>query len=190
MQVDRQIEFDEDLVVDRGKLGRALLNIVRNAGEAMPREGRLVLRIDLRGAAVVFTISDTGGGIPEHLLPSIYEPFVTHGKSGGTGLVMATTKSIVDAHGGRIDVQSVTGKGTTFIVSIPRAGPERYSWTSMLSLAHKQSCGDPLLRPHTGSAPKRTREKFGAIHWSCPLRARLIYAHGSSAAVTRGSNGG
>jgi len=68
---------------------------------------------------VVIRISDTGIGIPPEILQKVFEPFVTHGKSHGTGLGMAIAKSIVTAHQGKISVTSVQGKGTTVEVLLP-----------------------------------------------------------------------
>jgi signal transduction histidine kinase len=120
-QVERRVSAEGELVADRSRLLRALLNIVKNAGEAMPHGGTLRVDVDRHGDAVVFAIADTGGGIPDTVLAKIFDPFVTHGKAAGTGLGLATAKAIVDAHRGRIDVESVVGKGTTFRVAIPCA---------------------------------------------------------------------
>ncbi|MBA2270250.1 MAG: HAMP domain-containing histidine kinase [Chthoniobacterales bacterium] len=65
--------------------------------------------------------SDIGCGISAEVLPRIFEPFVTDGKASGTGLGLAISKSIVDAHGGRIAVQSAEKAGTTFLITIPSA---------------------------------------------------------------------
>jgi signal transduction histidine kinase len=68
---------------------------------------------------VLLRISDTGCGIPPEIMPKLFEPFVTHGKSHGTGLGMAIAKSVVEAHGGRISVGSVVGAGTTVEIRLP-----------------------------------------------------------------------
>ncbi len=67
---------------------------------------------------VEFELSDTGHGIPSELLPKIFEPFVTEGKSNGTGLGLAIAKTVVDAHGGTITVES-SSAGTTFRITLP-----------------------------------------------------------------------
>ena len=72
------------------------------------------------GDQVRFEITDTSCGIPPELLGRIFEPFVTRGKSGGTGLGMAIARSIVEAHQGQIWVESTVGEGTTFFITIPR----------------------------------------------------------------------
>ncbi len=85
----------------------------------MPKGG--VLRLGLRqvGDFAIFLVSDTGCGIPPDLQTEIFEPFVTHGKSKGTGLGMAIAKSVVEAHGGSISLRSKPGIGTTVEISLP-----------------------------------------------------------------------
>lgn len=118
-------ELDPELVVaaDPGRLSRALLNIVKNAGEVMPEGGRLTLTVRREGSDVVFSIGDTGGGIPDEVLPTLFDAFVTQGKAGGTGLGMSITKSFVEAHGGSVEVRNVRGTGATFVIRVPQPGP-------------------------------------------------------------------
>jgi signal transduction histidine kinase len=120
--VDRRIEYDGTFVADRFRLLRVLLNILKNAVEAMPQGGTLRLEVALEREQVVFTIADTGVGIPEALLPRIFDPFVTHGKRNGTGLGMSISHSVVVAHGGRLEVESEVGVGTTLRIRLPRGG--------------------------------------------------------------------
>ena len=63
---------------------------------------------------------DNGPGIPESIRATLFEPFVTHGKSDGTGLGMAIVKKIIDAHGGTITFDTEEGKGTSFNVHLPQ----------------------------------------------------------------------
>ena len=76
-------------------------------------------------------VIDTGPGIPEKVIPKIFEPFFTtkgttkKGEAKGTGLGLAICKEIIDAHGGRIEVQSEMGKGTTFNVYLPTTSSSR-----------------------------------------------------------------
>jgi len=93
--------------------------LIKNAREAMKGGGILTLTTDLLEDEIAIRISDTGCGIPADILAKIFEPFVTHGKSHGTGLGMAIAKSIVDAHGGRISVASIVGNGTTVDIRLP-----------------------------------------------------------------------
>lgn len=115
----KEIKYSPILNVDVGRFVRVLLNLIRNAVEAM--DGYGVLRISATKADkhLCIAISDTGCGIPPELLPQIFEPFVTLGKPNGTGLGMAIAKSVVEAHGGSISVKSKVGDGTTMQVLLP-----------------------------------------------------------------------
>lgn len=115
----REIHYCDDISVDLGRFVRVLLNIAKNAIEAMPNGG--VLRIGVRqtGANAIFTVADTGCGIPEELMSKLFEPFVTHGKSKGTGLGMAIAKGVVESHHGAISLRSKPNIGTTIDISVP-----------------------------------------------------------------------
>jgi signal transduction histidine kinase len=103
-----------------------LLNLIINARQAMPRGGRL--RVDVRenriSHMVEAKVTDTGVGIPVERLALIFEPFYTtkepdeHGH-GGTGLGLSVCRQIIEQHHGRIRVESVVGKGSTFTVKLP-----------------------------------------------------------------------
>lgn len=122
IRVEIQVEHIS-VHIDRARFVRALVNVAKNAVEAMPNGGVLVFAMDAGPAEVTFAVADTGPGIPEHLRSTLFEPFVTHGKSSGTGLGMAITKAVVDAHRGRISVSSEAGRGTRFEITIPREVP-------------------------------------------------------------------
>ena len=117
----REDDCRAEITVDCGRFARVLLNLAKNAVEAMPKGGILWLTLAEHGGKVVFRVADTGCGIPEDLLPSIFEPFVTRGKSKGTGLGLAIVKSVVESHHGTIAVQSTPGKGTSFEITLPCA---------------------------------------------------------------------
>jgi signal transduction histidine kinase len=119
IHIVREVRFADDVNVDLGRFTRVLLNLVKNALEAMPKGGILRLGLRQEGDRVIFKIADTGTGIPPELLEKIFEPFVTFGKSKGTGLGLAIAKSVAEAHGGSITVQSKLGLGTTFEVALP-----------------------------------------------------------------------
>lgn len=116
--VRRQVT-DGPLVADSIALTRALLNLVKNAEDAMSNGGVLTFTAHTTQSTAEFVISDTGGGIPDEMKSRLFTPFATHGKPNGTGLGLAITKSCVDAHGGRIVVESSPGVGTTFRVVLP-----------------------------------------------------------------------
>ncbi|MBI5832820.1 MAG: response regulator [Armatimonadetes bacterium] len=111
----------EPLIVpaDAGKLTRALHNLVKNAGEAMPQGGVLALGLDREPGQAVITVGDTGVGMSNDVLARVFEPFFSHGKVHGTGLGGAVVRSAVQAHGGRIEVHSREGEGTTFRLYLP-----------------------------------------------------------------------
>lgn len=118
----REDDCRADIMVDAGRFGRVLLNLVRNAVDAMPQGG--ILRLTVKAQAdgrVAFQVSDTGVGIADEFMGRLFEPFVTHGKSKGTGLGLAIAKSVVQAHQGTISVLSKLGAGTTFTISLPPA---------------------------------------------------------------------
>jgi signal transduction histidine kinase len=121
-QIRLVIRFDETgrLTLDETRLTRCLANIIKNAKEALGDEGTITILIRDAGSQLNISISDDGPGIPELIRGRMFEPFVTYGKEHGTGLGMAIAKSTVDAHGGRIWLESEAGKGTTFHVELPK----------------------------------------------------------------------
>jgi signal transduction histidine kinase len=115
----KHIRYEGDIELDLPRFSRMMGNLIKNASEAMAGGGILTLTTDLVQGQVVIRLSDTGCGIPAEIMPKLFEPFVTHGKSHGTGLGMAIAKSIVEAHQGRVSVASVPGNGTTVDIRIP-----------------------------------------------------------------------
>jgi two-component system NtrC family sensor kinase len=108
--------------IDEGQIRQALLNLVRNAAEAVASDGHVWLRTR-RGAdpdRVEVEVADDGPGIPADALPRLFDPFFST-KEGGTGLGLALTQQIVRDHGGDIRVTSRPGQGASFVVSVPVA---------------------------------------------------------------------
>lgn len=106
---------------DEGQLWQAVLNIIRNALEAMPRGGVLTLRTFRSGQEAVLQITDTGHGMTEEQRRSIFKPFfTTKTETGGTGLGLPLTQQIVAEHGGRIECDSAAGQGATFTLRLPQ----------------------------------------------------------------------
>ena len=106
---------------------QVLVNLILNARQAMGGGGRLVItaRDDVAAGTAELSVADTGPGIPEESLPRIFEPFYSTKErdsagSGGTGLGLGLCRDIVQAHGGRIRVESAPGRGTTFTLRFPR----------------------------------------------------------------------
>jgi len=121
---------------DPGQIEQVLMNLIANGRDAMPEGGRLTIatanlvvdqedqknRPGLRpGAYATLTVSDTGGGIPGHIRAHVFEPFFTTKPQGkGTGLGLATVYGIVKQTGGGVYVDSEEGKGTRFVIYLPR----------------------------------------------------------------------
>jgi len=106
-------------------LRQALLNLLSNAIKFTPAEGTVVLAARQDGTAIVLEVSDTGIGIAEEDLPRIMEPFVQgevarNRKFEGTGLGLALTKAMVEAHGGILEIESRVGLGTTVRIKLPQ----------------------------------------------------------------------
>jgi signal transduction histidine kinase len=108
--------------VDPMQVEQAILEIVSNALDAMPGGGRLRIGAYVANgdgpAAVVLEVSDTGGGIPEQALSSVCEPFFTT-RQDGTGLGLAIAKRYIEQNGGRLEIASRPGEGTTVRVRLP-----------------------------------------------------------------------
>lgn len=118
--VEINVDFAGSLRIDRHRMLRVFGNLIKNAREAMKAGQENCLRFSVRKieSDAQFEVSDTGHGIRSELLPKIFEPFVTDGKAHGTGLGLAIAKTVVDAHGGTISVESSLA-GTTFQITLP-----------------------------------------------------------------------
>jgi len=106
------------LPFDPGQIKQVLVNLIKNAIQAMTKGGRLTLRTDGAAEGVVLTVGDTGGGIPEEKINRIFEPFYTTKKK-GSGLGLMIVQRIVREHGGRIELESRVNQGTTFRIWLP-----------------------------------------------------------------------
>ena len=104
---------------DVDQLKQVFLNIITNAVHAMPQGGLVTIRTSLLGDYIFASIADTGQGISEDHLQRIFEPFFSTKKERGTGLGLSISYRIIQEHGGRIDVESKEGRGTTFTVRLP-----------------------------------------------------------------------
>lgn len=117
---------DAELLGDRKWLQQALLNLVLNAIKYTPEGGKVMVRGARNADSVGVLVEDTGPGIAEHDLERIFEPFQrADAKKEGSGLGLAIVKRVVEAHGGRIEVKSRPGAGSTFAVWLPRLQPGR-----------------------------------------------------------------
>ncbi len=115
------MEFVPDLPVlqaDEDQLWQAVLNLIRNALEAMPTGGTLTVRTATRDGKVVLSVADTGKGITEEEHQHLFKPFFST-KVGGTGLGLPLTQQVVAEHAGTVYCESAPGTGTTFVIELP-----------------------------------------------------------------------
>jgi signal transduction histidine kinase len=115
------LDFTEDtpkITVDIDKMKRTCVNIIKNAFDAMPEGGKLTVKSRKARGNVEFSFTDTGAGVPKETVERLFTPLFTT-KARGMGFGLAICKRIVEAHGGKISVESTVGKGTTFTLTIP-----------------------------------------------------------------------
>lgn len=125
----KDIHFTTDIVnmeikADKDRISQVIINLVDNAINYTPADGKVTLKVFKDGDQVKIVVSDTGIGIPEKELPRVFERFYRVDKartrvSGGTGLGLAIVKHIVEVHDGEITIDSMVDKGTTITVSLP-----------------------------------------------------------------------
>lgn len=109
-------------LLDNDRMLRVLLNLADNSRKAMPRGGTFTLSAFAEDGRLLIETSDTGEGMDEEVQKSLFEPFVTHSREGGTGLGMVIVKNIVETHGGTLDFRSSKGQGTSFRIRLPSSG--------------------------------------------------------------------
>jgi two-component system sensor histidine kinase KdpD len=118
-----EVASAEVVVGDETKLTWALSNLIANAIRYTPSGGRVTIAVVSRDGAVLLSVADTGPGIPTEQQERIFEPFAQsagEGEPGSAGLGLAIVRDIVQAHGGRIFLDSTPGKGTRFTLELPR----------------------------------------------------------------------
>jgi signal transduction histidine kinase/CheY-like chemotaxis protein len=126
-KIVRDFQCEPRVLANPGRLGQVLINLLVNAAQAIPEgnSGNHVITVgvrDLSNGRIRLEVSDTGSGIPEALLPRIFDPFVTTKAVGqGTGLGLSICHNIVTSLGGTIDVESEEGRGTTFRIELDAA---------------------------------------------------------------------
>ncbi|MDY6825312.1 MAG: ATP-binding protein [Thermodesulfobacteriota bacterium] len=111
-----------DVLVDRDQIQQVFQNLINNAWDAIGGDGTITLKTAVNGENVTVTVTDTGCGMSHEDMGKIFLPFFTTKETGkGTGLGLAISLSIVEAMGGTINVQSMPGAGSSFIVTLPVA---------------------------------------------------------------------
>jgi len=107
-----------ELFVDPEFIKTCLYNIILNAFQAMPVGGTLTVTTKQQDNSFLFIIEDTGIGIPEDRISRVFDPFFTT-KTTGLGLGLALTKRVIEEHGGKVEIRSSEGSGTTFSIALP-----------------------------------------------------------------------
>ena len=127
--LETQLPDVPDCMAMGNQIQQVLLNLLINARQAMTSGGRVLIRLehDIASDTVDLVVRDSGSGIPADKLPHIFDPFFTTKSGpdetgmGGTGLGLASCRQIIEAHRGRIRVESTVGKGTQFTIKLPVA---------------------------------------------------------------------
>lgn len=121
IRIERRFDPIPSLPFQPGAMSQVFGNLILNAAEAAGDDGVVHVATRFRGGQVIAEIRDEGRGIPPEILPKIFEPFFSYRQKGkpGVGLGLAVAREIVERHGGRIEVDSVPGRGTTVHVVVP-----------------------------------------------------------------------
>ncbi len=120
-EIKVKLLLDEDIYfeLDPFKMKRVLLNLLKNAREAIKEEGKIEIGAEKTRSGVKIFVRDNGIGMPPEIASRIFEPFFTHGKK-GTGLGMTVVRKVINDHNGEIKVESKKGKGTTFKILLKK----------------------------------------------------------------------
>ncbi|PLR94110.1 sensor histidine kinase [Bacillus sp. T33-2] len=119
IEIVHQLSRDLKIQGDRQKFTQGFINLIKNGLEAMPDGGTLTVRTSRAGNSVKILVSDTGIGMSEEQLDRLGEPYYSTKGKKGTGLGMMVTYSIIRAMNGKVEVTSMAGKGTSFIITFP-----------------------------------------------------------------------
>ncbi|HYL65733.1 MAG TPA: HAMP domain-containing sensor histidine kinase [Nitrosopumilaceae archaeon] len=113
-------KYDIKLVCDNEKMEVVFVNLISNAAQAMNNKGEIIIDATETQDQILIEVKDNGPGIPDRIIPKIFDPLFTT-RQIGTGLGLVSCKSIVEKHGGKIEVKTEIGKGTTFIIKLPKS---------------------------------------------------------------------
>ncbi|MFA7543231.1 MAG: ATP-binding protein [Candidatus Cloacimonadaceae bacterium] len=117
--IDNKIK--EHVYFDDNKIRRVLMNLIKNASEALPGEGEIRVVTNLASNWLQISVIDNGPGVPEHIRPDLFNPFVTEGKSNGTGLGLPICKKLVSEHKGRLEYMHQESGGSRFDIRLPQS---------------------------------------------------------------------
>ena len=109
------------VTLDARRLHRVFFNLIHNATDVMPDDGKIFLRFHADKNEVITEVEDTGPGIAPEIADKLFQPFATHGKSHGTGLGLSICKKTIEDHGGKIWTRTESGHGAIFCFSLPLA---------------------------------------------------------------------
>jgi signal transduction histidine kinase len=113
------VHADISIEADKGRITQVISNLLSNAAK-YTTEGSIIVSTERKSSQIVISVKDTGTGIDSGILPKLFTKFATKSETGGTGLGLFISKSIVESHGGRIWAENNTdGKGATFYFSLP-----------------------------------------------------------------------
>ena len=118
VKIINEIPNNLNIRVDQNKVERVFINLIKNAIDAMPNGGTITIKCRQTKDNAEISFADTGTGIPDDVLPKLFNPLFTT-KAQGMGFGLAICKRVVEAHGGTITVETARGKGTTFTVTLP-----------------------------------------------------------------------
>jgi signal transduction histidine kinase len=140
IRLETRFVADPFALISAGQMQQVLLNLVINARQAMEPGGTLYVTVATGGELAEISIRDTGCGIPADKLQQIFDPYYTTKKAdaqgqGGTGIGLAYCRDVMDAHGGRIRVESVVGQGTMFTLKLPLAAAPVFAARELSSRA-------------------------------------------------------
>ena len=121
LAIDNRVAADLTLEADREQLFRVVLNLVKNAAEALHGSGRITITATSHTDAVDIDIADNGPGIPDKVGTTLFRPFVSAGHPGGSGLGLAIARDLVRGHGGELSLAATGPTGTTFHIHLPAA---------------------------------------------------------------------
>ncbi len=119
IRVERKLTEGCFIKASESEFFELIVNLIKNAVEAMPDGGRLSITVNREENDIVLTVADTGEGIPRAEIGKVFEPFWTTKDFSGAGLGLSTAYGVVQRHGGSISVESEEGRGATFIIRMP-----------------------------------------------------------------------
>ena len=118
--MEKELRYDEPVILDAERVFRALLNVADNARKAMSSSGGVLTLKSFRDRdKLILETADSGEGMSPEVLAHVFEPFYSASNKGGTGLGMLIVKNIIEAHGGTVRLGSKPGVGTRVLLSFP-----------------------------------------------------------------------